>query len=274
MNRIHFSVPIFSIGLILLLTIFSWSFFLIYFDFTDGFSLTAVKEFLSRLIGWELGGDSAFLSSQSWFEAFRLGLTTLKMSILAIGIAAVFSFLTFAPGARTMVFSDKGILASPIPAAIFAVIKVSYTLTRGIPELLWAMLIVFVLPPSIFAGAIALAIHNYGVLGRLLGEAVENMDQRPIKALRSSGANSIQILFYCIMPEIFPKFLTYLLYRWEVVIRTTVVVGFLAAGGLGRELKLSMSWFHYDEVGGLLVTYMLLVFLVDYASLILRKYVN
>ena len=173
-----------------------------------------------------------------------------------------------------MVFSDKGILANPIPAAIFAVIKVSYTLTRGIPELLWAMLIVFVLPPSILAGAIALAIHNYGVLGRLLGEAVENMDQRPIKALRSSGANSIQILFYCIMPEIFPKFLTYLLYRWEVVIRTTVVVGFLAAGGLGRELKLSMSWFHYDEVGVLLVTYMLLVFLVDYASLILRKYVN
>ena len=146
MNRIHFSVPIFSIGLILLLTIFSWSFFLIYFDFTDGFSLTAVKEFLSRLIGWELGGDSAFLSSQSWFEALRLGLTTLKMSILAIGIAAVFSFLTFASGARTMVFSDKGILASPIPAAIFAVIKVSYTLTRGIPELLSAMLIVFVLP--------------------------------------------------------------------------------------------------------------------------------
>ena len=112
------------------------------------------------------------------------------------------------------------------------------------------------------------------MLGRLLGEAVENMDQRPIKALRSSGAHSIQILFYCIMPEIFPKFLTYLLYRWEVVIRTTVVVGFLAAGGLGRELKLSMSWFHYDEVGVLLVTYMLLVFLVDYASLILRKYVN
>ena len=140
--------------------------------------------------------------------------------------------------------------------------------------MIWAMIIILILRPGILTGALALAIHNFGVLGRLSSEVVENMDEGPVRSLRSSGASSIQVLFYGVMPEVLPKFLTYVLYRWEVIIRTTVVVGVLAADGLGREFRLSMSWFHYDDVGVLIMAYIILVLTVDAVSAALRRLSN
>jgi len=131
---------------------------------------------------------------------------------------------------------------------------------------------VFVLSPGILPGAIALAIHNYGVLGRLAAEVVENLDMKPAHALRSSGANRLQVLVYAVLPQALPRFLTYLLYRWEVVIRTTIVVGFVAAGGLGMEFRLSMSHFHYTTVTLLLMWYLILVLGVDLISTGLRRW--
>ena len=79
------------------------------------------------------------------------------------------------------------------------------------------------------------------------------------------------MLLYAVLPQVLPQLLTFLLYRWEVVIRTTVVVGFVAASGLGREFRLSMSFFQYDRVTLLLICYLLLVVGVDLASAGLRR---
>ena len=79
---------------------------------------------------------------------------------------------------------------------------------------------------------------------------------------------------YGIMPQAMPHFITYLLYRWEVVIRTTVVVGFVSAGGLGREFILRLNWFHYTDVTLILIWYLLMVIGVDLLSSWLRKIVD
>ena len=79
------------------------------------------------------------------------------------------------------------------------------------------------------------------------------------------------MLLYGILPQALPQFLTYLLYRWEVIIRTTIVVGFVAAGGLGHEFRLRMSWFQYDEIALLLIFYLLLVIFVDLSAAGLRR---
>jgi phosphonate transport system permease protein len=79
------------------------------------------------------------------------------------------------------------------------------------------------------------------------------------------------MLLYGVLPQTLPQLLTYVLYRWEVIIRTTVVVGFVAAGGLGREFRLRMSWFHYDDVALLLLCYLALVIAVDLISAYLRR---
>ena len=144
--------------------------------------------------------------------------------------------------------------------------------------MVWAMVIILILRPGIFTGALALVINNFGVLGRFSSEVVESMDEGPIRSLRSSGGSPLQVLFYGVMPEVLPKLLTYVLYRWEVIIRTTVVVvvgvGVLAADGLGREFRLSMSWFHYDDVGVLIMAYIILVLNVDAVSAALRRMSN
>ena len=115
-----------------------------------------------------------------------------------------------------------------------------------------------------------LTVEDNGI-GMSREEVVENLDARPARALRASGAGTFQMLMYAVLPQALPQLLTYLLYRWEVVIRTTVVVGFVAAGGLGREFRLSMSFFQYDRVTLLLLCYLLLVVGVDLASAGLRR---
>jgi phosphonate transport system permease protein len=127
------------------------------------------------------------------------------------------------------------------------------------------------LSPGILPGALALGFHNYGIVGRLSAEVVENLDPDPARALRAAGASNAQMLLYGILPQALPQFLTYLLYRWEVVIRTTVVVGFVSAGGLGREFILRLNWFHYTDVTLIIVWYLALVAGVDLLSAWLRR---
>lgn len=209
----------------------------------------------------------AYRDPERWREAGVLALQTLAMSVLAIVFAAFGMLATVMAGARQAVEGER----TGVGRALSLLTRGSYILTRAVPELIWAMLIVFVFSPGIVAGALALGVHNYGVLGRLCAEGVENLDRRPVRAIRSTGAGSGQTLAYAVLPLLLPGFLTYILYRWEVIIRTTIVVGAVAAAGLGREFRLRMSFFHYSDVLLLLIVYVLLVFLVDGLSVVLRR---
>ena len=160
---------------------------------------------------------------------------------------------------------------NPVWFITYMFVRGIFIITRGVPELIWAMLIVFAFSPGILPGAIALAIHNSGILGKLAAEVVEDMDVHPVQALRTSGAGRIQVLFYGVLPEVVPRFLTLLMYRWEVIIRSTIVVGFVAAGGLGEEFRLSMSYFDYTRVSLIVLWYLALVLFVDLVAAVLRR---
>ena len=225
-----------------------------------------VAAFVEKLLG---AGEAnpAYRDPQRWRDVLGLALQTLAMSVLAIAFAAFGMLVTVMIGARPIVDGHRS-----LPGKVISLLtRGSYVLTRAVPELIWALLIVFVLSPGLLAGALALGIHNYGVLGRLCAESVENLDRRPVQAVRATGASSGQTLFYAVLPTLLPAFLTYILYRWEVIIRTTIVVGAVAASGLGREFRLRMSFFHYSDVLLILIVYVLLVFLVDAVSGALRR---
>ena len=270
------SWPLFSLLIFCLLASISWAVVLNDSNlgaFFSGSTVTEVGDNFRQIYYSYISSQStpAFLSYESWYNALFLSFRTLLVSILAIGLAGLVALITFASGARNLAMEGKSPLKKPFASLVFYLLRVLYTVTRSVPELIWAMLIVFTMQAGIVAGALALAIHNFGILGRLCSEVVENMDQRSIRSLRSSGASSGQIILYGVFPEVLPQLLTYILYRWEVVIRTTVVVGFIAAEGLGRQFRLSMSWFHYDEVIVLLTCYVVLVLIVDAVSGCLRK---
>ena len=262
-----------------LLVMAAWAFILL--DGNSGFgdlfrerTWQNAGQFVASLAGADTDGPSPFVQPARWRETGRQALNTLAMSVLAIGIAGVGALVLLMPGARNVSDGTLGGAPSRTGKAVYAAARVFYALTRAIPELVWAMLIVFFLSPGIIPGALALGIHNLGIVGRLTSEVVENLDPAPARALRAAGASSPKVLLYGVFPQALPMFLTFLMYRWEVVIRTTVVVGFLNAGGLGREFRLRMSWFHYDDVGLLLVWYLLLVIAVDVLSAQLRRRVR
>lgn len=223
------------------------------------------SQFFKGLIG--IGEDQpAFLSSDSWANAFSLTWETLVMSIIATGFATIAAILTMIPAARNVADGSLTLSKKWHGWLSFGIVRAGYIFTRAVPELVWAMIIIFIFKPGILPGAIALALHNYGILGKLLAEVIEDLDSRPVRNLASCGASRVQLLLYGVLPAALPRFLTYILYRWEVIMRTTIVVGFVGAGGLGQQFKLSMSFFHYTDITLLLFFYLVLVFAADYIS--------
>ena len=275
-ERRRMTLPRASLYGFILLAVASWGF--IVFGDGDGFrGLFAPGawgngvRFLDSLLGLDSDGTPAYLQGSRWLETGRLAAETLAMSLLAICIAGVGAFATLLMAARNVSDGTLGGRPSNIGRAAYHLTRGSYTFSRGVPELVLAMIIVFFLSPGILPGAVALGLHNYGIVGKLTAEVVENLDPAPARALRASGAGNMQVLLYAILPQAIPQFITYLLYRWEVIIRTTVVVGFVSAGGLGREFTLRLSWFHYTDVTLLIIWYLLLVAGVDLLSAFMRR---
>jgi phosphonate transport system permease protein len=124
----------------------------------------------------------------------------------------------------------------------------------------------FVLFPGILPGAMALALHTLGILGRLMAEVIENLDERPLSALKAQGASGPQVFLYGVLPLTLARFVAYTFYRWEVSIRETVIVGLVGAGGLGRLLTEQLSSFDYRGVVTTLICFLVLTFLVDLIS--------
>ncbi len=240
-------------------------------DLFQGETWRQAGQFLGQLAGMGTEDTPAFLQWSEWMEAGALAYDTLAMSVLAMGIAGFGALLTFLPAARNVASGELASSASLPSRTLYYLLRGLFIFSRGIPELMLAMIIVFAFSPGILAGALALGIHNYGILGKLSAEVVEDLDPRSARALRTSGSSVFQMLAYGILPQALPQFLTYLLYRWEVVIRTTVVVGLVSAGGLGREFLLDMSLFRYTDVALLLIWYLILVVFVDLTTMFLRR---
>ncbi|MDP6559051.1 MAG: ABC transporter permease subunit, partial [Candidatus Binatia bacterium] len=142
---------------------------------------------------------------------------------------------------------------------------------RTVPEMTWALIFVFLVGLGPFPGVLALGVHTGGVLGKLFGEVLEEVDLQPIESLQSTGAGRLQILFYGIVPQILPQFVSYILYRWEVNIRVAAVLGFVGAGGLGQRIHIAISLFLENQLLTLLIVLYIMVTAVDYLSAYLRR---
>ena len=142
---------------------------------------------------------------------------------------------------------------------------------RSVPELVWATITALAVGLGPFAGALALALHTTGVLGRLYAEALENAPKAPAQALRRAGSNRAMAFLYGTLPGAAPQLLAYTLYRWEMNIRMAAILGFVGAGGLGQLLYVKLSLFHYAQASTVIMAMLLLSIAVDQASAWLRR---
>lgn len=160
-----------------------------------------------------------------------------------------------------------GLLALPAAGrggrALRPLVRLLLNMLRSVPELVWAALMVLAAGLGPFAGALALALHTTGVLGRLFADALENLPATPERGLREAGSGAAAAFAYGSLPLLAPQALAYVLYRWEMNIRMATVLGFVGAGGLGQLLYFHLSLFQQAQSATVLAAMFVLVFAVD-----------
>jgi phosphonate transport system permease protein len=142
---------------------------------------------------------------------------------------------------------------------------------RGIPEIIWALLLVRVFGLGPVAGVLAIAITYGGMLAKVYSEILETENTLPARALLLQGSGRINAFLYGLLPGASQELASYTVYRWECAVRASVVMGFVGAGGLGQLMDQSMKMLNGGEVSTILIMFLLLVLLADYISLIIRR---
>lgn len=184
------------------------------------------------------------------------------------------------------IFGTVGAVIFAFPLAIFSASNVSPAkplyyasrafigITRVVPDLVWALLFVTAVGLGPFPGALALAVHSIGMLGRLFSEVIEDMDMGPVDALSLTGASRLQIFTHAVVPGVLPSLLGITLYRFDENLRSSLVLGFVGAGGIGFELLTAMNLFDYQTVSLLLIITFVLVTGAERGSSYLRSKVQ
>jgi len=135
--------------------------------------------------------------------------------------------------------------------------------TRVMPELTLALVFVVWVGGGPLAGILAIAVHNIGVMGRLFADVLEEAEAGPPAVLQAQGAGPLATFLFGVMPQVRARLAAYSLYRFEVNVRATAMVGFVGAGGIGDALNTAISLFHMRDLTLLLITMALLVAVVD-----------
>lgn len=142
---------------------------------------------------------------------------------------------------------------------------------RTVPDLVYALVLVWAFGVGPLAGILALALHTAGATGKLFAEAVENAEMGPWEGLRAAGANWPQAVRYAILPQVLPNMLSYALLRFEINVRGATVIGFVGAGGIGQELYTVISFNYYQEIGAIIALIIVAVSAIDLLSERLRR---
>ena len=158
-----------------------------------------------------------------------------------------------------------------LPFAVRQMVRWILIIIRSVPELIWALVFVRVVGLGPAAGVLAIGLTYAGMLGKVYTEILESGEQHVASNLMRNGSSRLQTFFYGVLPQNLTELTSYTVYRWECAIRSSAVLGFVGAGGLGQQLDNSMRMFNGGEVATILIVFMLLVGLADLLSAWLRK---
>ncbi len=199
-----------------------------------------------------------------WPDLLSGAVATLRMSLLAVALGSALGVLTAFVAARDPAHG-------PVRALLGAGARLTLLTVRAVSPPVWALVLLFVLFPGPLPGAVALGVYNAGVLGRLFAEVVEDLDRRPAAILRAAGAGPVAAFCYGVVPLAANRFAAYSLYRWEITIRESVVVGVVGAGGLGRLVEEQRAAFDYQGVLCVVLLLLALSLAVDLVSAAARR---
>jgi phosphonate transport system permease protein len=151
------------------------------------------------------------------------------------------------------------------PAALFVIVA-----SRSINSLIWALLLVAIIGPGLLAGIVAIALRSIGFVGKLLYEAIEETEISQIEAVEATGASSAQVLNYGIVPQVMPAFWGISVFRWDINIRESTILGLVGAGGIGLKLQASLNTLAWSQVTVILLLILATVVLSEWVSARMR----
>lgn len=142
---------------------------------------------------------------------------------------------------------------------------------RAFPEIMFAIIFVASVGMGPYAGVLAIGINSIGMLSKLYAEVIESIDMSIVEALKASGANKIQTIWYGVLPQVIPEFSSYAIYRFEIDVRASTVLGIVGAGGIGLPLILAANQRNWEAVGMMLIIIIIVVTMIDYLSAYIRR---
>lgn len=227
-------------------------------------SLRPTLRFLADFVPPRLDAEFLGLVARETWRTVAMATAGLALGLLAAVPLSLLSVRALSVSALT------GRMA-PLPGAVRALVRTVLVVLRSVPELIWALVFVRVVGLGPTAGVLAIALTYAGMLGKVYGEIMDSGETHAAAALLRNGTGRLQAFFYGLLPQNAAELTSYTVYRWECAIRSSAVLGFVGAGGLGQQMDNSMKMFNGAEVATLLVVFIVLVALTDRLSAFLRR---
>jgi phosphonate transport system permease protein len=202
-------------------------------------------------------------------EVLHQGLVLLVQTIFLAFMATAFAIpVAFALSFFAARNLTRGSLFS---RSVYLVVRAAMNLTRAVEPLVWALIFISWVGIGPFAGVLALWVHSVAALVKLYSEQVESIDNGPVEAITATGASTLQVLRYGVVPQVIPPFLSFTIYRWDINVRMSTIIGFVGGGGIGYILKPRVDLGLWGEVGTLVLLIALTVWAMDILSARIRE---
>lgn len=235
----------------------------------SGFSVADARSAGSFADGWHQVLDfPAGVLSEAWERRANLPglfLHYLPSLIETVNIAVVATFVGVMTGLGLSLMSTRGLARWPMLIPVFRRIS---DILRAVPEIVIALVLIFMMGGGPVPAMIAIALHTAGAMGKLYSEVNENADLKPVEGLTSVGASWMQQMMLGVLPQVAPNYLSYALLRLEINIRASAILGFVGAGGIGYELRNSMTFGKgkFDEAAAIFILLFVTIVIVDQVS--------
>jgi phosphonate transport system permease protein len=218
--------------------------------------LPRIGEYLGKTLP-EIGFGTLPRDLGLWYYALPRWLGLLGDTVLIAMMATLFG----AVGGVLLCFPASRNLAGRF--WVYFLFRRLAEIARSVPEVVYGLIFVVAFGIGPFAGFLALTTHTTGALGKLFAEANENIDEGQLEGLRSSGGNWLEVIRFAVVPQVLPNFVSYVLWRLELNIRSAAIVGFVGAGGIGQELYQAIGLNYYEDVSAIVLMVVVTVAVID-----------
>ncbi|MFC4559917.1 phosphonate ABC transporter, permease protein PhnE [Virgibacillus kekensis] len=186
---------------------------------------------------------------------------TIQMAIIATTVAAILTIPLALLSAQNITTFKP----------LYAGVRTLLNILRTIPDLVLAVVFVGLFGVGLFPGIMALIIFSLGILAKLISETIEAVDMNPLEAMRAAGGNTLQVIYYALVPQVLPQFTSFVLYVFEINIRASVVLGLVGAGGIGLVLDQQLRFYNYPNAMAIIILIFVVVLIIEYISNKLRE---